>query len=141
MSRQPTTTALPRLVHWLLVVATLAGLSISQGGHCTNVLSAGLDVHRDFVSASLAGHGPVAERVATILPGDAQRPSPSRHDAPSTTATTCRDLPATVSGSAGAAATSPPAGVRTAIATPCVPLVKDRPLPAVTLARIGVSRT
>ena len=140
MSRRSATTDLTWLLRWLLV-ATLVGLGILQGGHCTGEMSAELRVHRDGVSTSLVSDGPVAERAAAILLSDAREPRPSRHDGPNTTAGTCQDLPAIASCSVVSAALPQPNGVRTAGAILCSPPGSDRPLPVVTLVRIGVSRT
>ena len=141
MSRQPATTALPWLLRWLLILATLAGSGIWQGGHCTDDMSADLRLQRDSVSTSSVSHGPVTEPTATILHSDAEGPRLSRHDGPNTTARTCRDLSATVSCSAVTAALLQPDGVRTAVAIPRIAPAKDRVRPVVTLVRIGVSRT
>ena len=132
--------ALPWLSRWLLVAATLAGLGIWQGGHCTDDMPAELGVQRGSAAGTLVNQA-AAQSTATIPHRHADEPSPSGQDAPGTTANTCQDLPAAVSSTAVAGALLQPAGVRTAVVRPRIPPVKYRLLSGVALTDIGISRT
>lgn len=132
------------VLSWLLVVLTMAGLLLWQGGHCAAELSsdvtaggAALSVDAPTVDAA-AGDGSV------IAPADRHDDRPSTltlGGGPSTTAGDCRRLPATAASTNPAAAVSVPPGGRTVAPAPPACLVKQRALPGATLAYLGVSRT
>ncbi|MEV4705427.1 hypothetical protein [Actinoplanes sp. NPDC049316] len=140
MSRQPASTAQPWLLRWLLVVATLAGLGIWQGGHCADDMSPEPAGRRTVAATAVIGDT-AAPQIAAAADRHDERQSPSRHDQPGTTADPCQDLTAAVACAAFTAALPQPDGIRTAIAAPRGPAVKQRPISAVILAHIGVSRT
>jgi hypothetical protein len=146
--RLPSPTARPWLLRWLLVVATLAGLSIWQGGHCADDMA--VDPRAGAVASAVGFH---AGDTASDAPGVAASRTATEHrhpdafvstspQAPGTTAHACLTLPATVAATTtAAAAVSLPDGARTTPDTPPLRPLQRRPQPDIVLAHIGVSRT
>ena len=107
----------PLALRWLLVLATLAGMGLWQGAHCPHGM-----VAAPASSASAAG----VDEPGSVLAAEIDECEAVRA--------------AAVSIGAGARMPLPSAGRTLAVTSPPQP-VRTRPVPAVTLATIGVCRT
>ena len=145
MTRPQPIAAQPWLLRWLLVVLTLAGLGIWQGGHCADDMSVertGSSVDVSAAGSNTAVDGPVTALSAAAEHSPVGVHAPARQGDPDTTADECHALPATTAGTAAAAGLTPAGpGIRTLAATPRPRPVEHRLLPAVLLTQLGVSRT
>jgi hypothetical protein len=137
---------------WLLVVLTLAGLGVWQGGHCAAHLStthtAGADGR---IAAAPHGHPAAGDEIHTAGGGHTDaapahehgdRRTGSREHTPDSTAGDCETGPFTAAAAAATTVLAAPAGTRGTPPSPaCAPLPAQPPPTGVTLTRIGVSRT
>jgi hypothetical protein len=115
-----------------------------QGGHCADEMAvttgAGSVAVRD---AAALGSAVVAATVTVHGSGhgSGHDHGPARPDRPGSTADTCDIVRATTVSTTATASVSLAAELRAVAATPRPQLLRQRVLPAVTLAHLGVSRT
>jgi hypothetical protein len=143
VTRSQPLSARPWLLRWLLVVLTLAGLGILQGGHCADDMSVDLTASAAPISAAVEMRDTAA---VAASPGAAEHQhgdmrTQTERNSFGSTADDCHVLPATVAGTAAAAGLSMPTAVRTVVAGPRPGPFKQHLLLAMTLAHLGVSRT
>ena len=148
MTRPQPNAARPWLLRWLLVVLTLAGLGIWQGGHCADDMSVELTATSAHAVAGVNTGNTAVDGLALASSAIAEQahrdvPPPARQGGSDTTADECRVLPATTTAGTTAAGGLTPAGpgFRTLAPAPRPQPVKQRLLPAVALVALGVSRT
>ncbi|RSM62036.1 hypothetical protein DMB66_23025 [Actinoplanes sp. ATCC 53533] len=132
MSRPQPCTAAPWLLRALLVLLTLTGLGIWQGGHCIGDTSA----PQTTKVAALS----VASATTTAM--SAQHHDPHASGMSSTTADECSSAPTIVTRTTMTATSVLPAVERTApVASSSRPSTPRCFAPSVVLTRLGVSRT
>lgn len=141
MSRPQPCTARPWLLRGLLVLLTLAGLGIWQGGHCIDDISAhptaGVSALASATTLATAGFGSTAAPAMSADHGDMHAAGLS-----STTADICSVAPTVVTRTTMTASPVPLAGERVAlVASWSRPLTPPCFAPGVALTRLGVSRT
>ena len=127
---------------------TVVGVGVWQGAHCTANLPVALTAATTSLSATAVMDHPAAE---TTVVTAAAASSPHQHAGahtqrhpqdPGTTADDCQTVAATVAATTVTTAVAAPAGTRTISVRPgCGPRLTQRPIPGMTLAHIGVSRT
>jgi len=132
VSRPQPCTATPWLLRGLLVLLTLTGLGVWQGGHCIDDTSA----HRAMSAAAISAAS------ATTTATSAHHGDVEAAGLPSTTADTCSIGPTVVTRTTTTATPAFPTGEGTApVVASSRPVTPCRFSPGVALTRLGISRT
>lgn len=143
MSRPQPCTARPWLLRGLLILLTLAGLGIWQGGHCIDDTPA----HPATSGAALSGAPSTTTATAGLATTAAPTMSAHHRDMhtsglSSTAADNCSIAPTIVTRTTMTATPVLPAGERAApVAASSRPLTPRCFAPGIALTRLGVSRT